>query len=130
MTMRARIEPRETHLQVEMSGSFNLGEAKTLSLEFLAACIDFGLARILVDHRPVTGQVSVIERWDYSDFMARQVHAHAIAGRLRAPRFAYLGNALVDPRRFGELVAVNRGLIVRATTRPEEAFEWLGIPES
>lgn len=128
--MRAAMDPKEAYLHVEITGAFNLGDAKTLSLEFLEACIDFGLARVLVDHRPVTGQISVIERWDYSDFMARQVHAHAIAGRLRAPRFAYLGNELVDPRRFGELVAVNRGLIVRSTTRPEEAFEWLGIPES
>jgi hypothetical protein len=128
--MRAAIDAKEAYLHVEVTGVFNLGEAKTISLRFLAACVDYGLARALVDHRPLTGQISVIERWDYSDFMARQVHAHATAGRLRAPRLAYLGSELVDPRRFGELVAVNRGLIVRSTTRPEEAFEWIGIPES
>jgi hypothetical protein len=34
---------------------------------------------------------------------------------------------MLDPDRFGELVAVNRGMDVKAFQSPEEALHWLGV---
>ena len=42
------------------------------------------------------------------------------------PRFAYVAHAPVrDPERFGETVAVNRGMNVKVFETPEDAMEWL-----
>jgi len=46
----------------------------------------------------------------------------------RAPRFAYVMNEpLRDPRRYGETVAVNRGMTVKTFETIEEAFKWLEL---
>ena len=36
--------------------------------------------------------------------------------------------SLRDPQRYGETVAVNRGMDVKTFETPEEAFEWLERP--
>jgi len=44
-------------------------------------------------------------------------------------RFAYvLKEPLLDPDKFGETVAVNRGMSVRAFDNLEEALAWLEVP--
>ena len=44
----------------------------------------------------------------------------------RAPRFAYVMNQpLRDPGKYGETVAVNRGMSVKTFETLEEAFAWL-----
>jgi hypothetical protein len=41
---------------------------------------------------------------------------------------AYVGDEpLIDPARFGETVAVNRGALIKVTTDLNEAFAWLGV---
>ena len=45
-----------------------------------------------------------------------------------APRFAYvLEEPMLDPERFGETVAVNRGMRVRAFDNLEAARAWLEL---
>jgi hypothetical protein len=44
------------------------------------------------------------------------------------PRFAYvLHEPLRDPHRYGEIVAANRGMLVKTFETPEVALEWLGL---
>jgi hypothetical protein len=47
----------------------------------------------------------------------------------QAPQFAYVMNEpLRDSQRYGETVAVNRGMNVKTFETLEEAFEWLERP--
>jgi len=51
--------------------------------------------------------------------------------RIAVPRFAYvLVEPLLDPNRFGETAAVNRGMQVRAFDDMKQAEWWLGIPSN
>ena len=46
-------------------------------------------------------------------------------------RFAYvLKEPVLDPKKFGETVAVNRGMLIRVFDNPEEALQWLEIPSA
>jgi hypothetical protein len=69
-----------------------------------------------------------LERFLYAEFAAREttklIQEHKIA-----PRFACVITApLRDPKRFGENVAVNRGMNVRTFETIKDAFGWLELP--
>jgi hypothetical protein len=60
--------------------------------------------------------------------MAKEMGRFSGAGVSRNTRFACLGTEpMVDRGRFGETVAVNRGLKVKVTESLEEALRWLEI---
>ena len=52
------------------------------------------------------------------------------AGIISHVRFAFLGNyPIIDPGRFGETVAINRGLTLKVATDYKEALDWLSVNE-
>lgn len=127
MGLSLRIEPRDTYLYVVLTGAFSLPEAKTLSLRILDACVEHRITKVLVDVHAVSGPISVMERFDYAEFLS-QKHLEYVARKLPPARFAYVGTEpIIDPGRFGETVAVNRGMAIRATTDLREALRWLGV---
>ena len=66
-----------------------------------------------------------MERFYYGEFAAQTVVAQGLSA---STRFAYvLREPVLDPRRFGETVAVNRGMNAKAFDSREDAFHWLGI---
>lgn len=73
---------------------------------------------MLVDLREVTdARLSDIDRYDVGVLAAR--------GSVGAPVAVVASETFVDPRRFGEVVARNRGLNVRVFTDMDEAMAWL-----
>jgi hypothetical protein len=112
-------------LNVDARGEFSLEEAKRVFLEMLAAVARYQAEKILLDGRKVKGKPEDLERFFYGEFAAREtlrlVKEHRIV-----PRFAYVIHVpLRDPRRFGETVAVNRGMNVKIFETSEDALEWL-----
>jgi hypothetical protein len=115
-------------LNVHARGEFSLEEAKRAFLEMLGAVAQYKAKKVLFDGRKLKGKLEVWERFYYGVFAAtetmRLVKEHRID-----PRFAYvLNQPLRDPRRLGETVMVNRGMILKTFETPEEAFEWLELP--
>ena len=91
----------------------------------LGAVAQYKAETVLIDAREVKGKPELVERFYYGEFAAtetiRLFNEHRIF-----PRFAYvIHQPLRDPERFGETVAVNRGMIVKTFETLEEAFEWL-----
>jgi hypothetical protein len=126
--MEIRIQPRDEYLYVHLSGTLELVEAKRVSAEFLDASIESGLSNILVDARHVQGYWTTMERFEYASFMVAKNLERLQAKNLKNLRIAYVGSEpILDPERFAETVAVNRGVNIRAMTDIEEALEWLGI---
>jgi len=63
----------------------------------------------------------LMERFYYGEFAARTVMYYFVDS-LRSPLFAYvLKEPVLDLRRFGETVAVNRGMQVRAAPNGKSA---------
>jgi hypothetical protein len=116
-------------LNVVAKGEFSLEEAKRAFLEMLGAVAQYQAEKILFDGRKLNGKPSHIERFYYGYFAATETISLMAKYQMpRPPRFAYVLNGpLRDPLRYGETVAVNRGMSVKTFETPEEAFEWLGL---
>jgi len=122
------IQPEPGYLNVVATGRFSLPEAKRTFLQMLEAIALHKCTKALFDGREIDGNPTTIERFYYSEFAAKS--ALDIVGRsiFRPPQFAYvLREPMLDPTRFGEDVAVNRGMWVKAFDNPEQALQWLGV---
>ena len=69
-----------------------------------------------------------MERFFYGEFAAQEIAKFADRGVSRATQFAYVLEApVLDLHRFGETVAVNRGMYVKVFDNLQDALEWIGI---
>jgi hypothetical protein len=116
-------------LRATIVGEFSLPEAEQHFLEILAAAAIHERDKILLDGREVQGNIETIERFLFGEFTA-----HAVARYTqersppRVPQFAYvIHEPILDPQRFGETVAVNRGMWVKVFDNLEEALRWLNV---
>lgn len=130
MSMRLAIRFEAGLLNVEAGGRFSLREAKRTFLEILEAADLHGTRKILFDGRQVIGHPATMERFYYAAFAAESSIAFARRTRSGAGQFAYvLREPMLDPARFGETVALNRGMYVKAFDDLEDALAWLrGTP--
>jgi hypothetical protein len=109
-------------------GEFSLEEAKRTFLEMLDALARHDVKKVLFDGRGITGKPALIERFYYGEFVAQAVNKFADRGVPRGTKFAYvLKEPVLDKKRFGETVAVNRGMVVKTFDNMEGALKWLGI---
>ena len=126
MGMIFKISAGSGFLHVSATGEFTLGEAKRTFLEVLDALARHNYEKVVIDGRKLTGEPKTIERFYYGEFAAQAVAS--FRGVSRASKFAYvLEPPVLDPGRFGETVAVNRGMNVKAFENLEDAFGWLGL---
>ncbi|MCX6142719.1 MAG: hypothetical protein NTZ35_05815 [Ignavibacteriales bacterium] len=83
------------------------------------------ISKLLIDARNVTGTISAMERIDFSVIVAKAVFGEDGS---RIMKVAIAGNEpLVDPARFAETVAVNRGAQAEVTLDLDEALKWLDM---
>jgi hypothetical protein len=128
MSMFLAIRPEPGLLHVDATGEFSLKEAKRTFIEMLEAVALHKTNKVFFDGRKLLGKPEKMERFYYGEFVARTVWYFAELGVSRATKYAYVLRApVIDPGRFGETVARNRGMDVMAFDNPEEALEWLGI---
>jgi hypothetical protein len=115
-------------LSVYTAGRASLEELKQNFLDILAAVIEHKRQKVLFDGREIKGKFTETARFDYASFIADQV-AHSSEPLItRTTRFAFvLHPAALGPQRFGETVALNRGMNLKAFEDREEALRWLGV---
>src|SRR4029453_1618910 len=114
-------------LRTMVTGEVAVAEAQRVFLEFLEAVTRQSTAKILLDGRELQGEPTTIQRFLFSEFAAHAVaryrRTHSAS---RALQFAcVLQEPVLDPQRFGETVAVNRGMWVKVFDNPEDALAWL-----
>jgi hypothetical protein len=124
--MRLAMRPHADLLAVRATGKFSLDEAKGTFLQIMDAVALHRTKHVLFDGRTITGNPETIERFYYGEFAAATVAQRKNRGKSGDTRFAYvLKEPVLDPERFGETVAVNRGMHVKAFDNLEEALKWL-----
>jgi len=112
-------------LIVNASGDFSLEVAKRAFQEMLIAVVECQANKILFDGRTMKGKPEVLERFFYGEFAARETQK-LIQKHKFVPRLAYVLNTpLRDPNRFGETVAINRGMHCKVFGSLHEAIKWL-----
>ena len=130
MTLTIDIEARPHYLYAAVSGEFSMSGAQAAYDQAVQAALPLAQTRILIDVRHVTGKPSQEERYALGLFVAAEQRLLAARSSF-VPRVAVLGKQpLVDPNRFAETVAVNRGATLKVSERLEEALAWLGISEA
>ena len=128
MNMQIEMRPESDLLSVHATGEFALEEAKRTFLELMEAVALYKSKQVLFDGRTLVGKPKTMERFYYGEFAAQTVLQYSKRGVSRATQFGYvLREPVLDPRRFGETVAWNRGVRVKAFSNVEDALKWLGI---
>ncbi len=129
MELKLSIRADEELLCATYSGKFSLAEAQETFLQIIEGIQQHKLQKILVDGRAITGEPSTLERFLYGEFAAEKVMTLRIQHAL-FPRFAYvLIPPVLDLRRLGENVAVNRGMVIKTFENLDNALQWLGIDQ-
>ena len=131
MAMSLSTELQADCLHATVEGEFDLREAEELFLQILSAVEQYKSDKVLFDGQRVTGDLTTIQRFCYGEFVAKAVVAFVIRTGMQQPRFAYvLRPPVLDPLRFGEAVAANRGMQVKAFDNVPAARVWLGTVTS
>ena len=126
MTSRLHVEHRDSYLYARAAGPSELAAAKEFFQQILSACKKHNISNVLYDCRLAEGAFSTMERYNYGAYIADAIRKSGVV-----PRFAYVGTEQhIDPDRFGETVAVNRGVVLKVTTDLCEALDWLGVEDS
>lgn len=124
MSMKLQITAEDFFLRVCVSGIFSLANANKACVEMFKAVEQHKAMEVLVDCRHLAGSPSTMERFEHSEFGA----ARMIDFSAWITRFAYVGMPpLIDPQKFGETVAVNRGVKIKVFTNIEDALRWLEL---
>jgi hypothetical protein len=124
MSMALQMSVESGALYVTASGNFSLAEAQRTFLEMIGAVAQNKVGKVFFDGREVEGNPELMERFYFGEFAARTVVDHGLS----CLRFAcVLKEPLLDPGRFGENVAVNRGMQIKAFDDFKEAQTWLEI---
>lgn len=78
-----------------------------------------GVTKVMIDARESTGDLRTMDRFQYGELAATYLRPFKLAFVIRAD--------LLEPARFGETVAVNRGGNVRVFGDANEARAWLDV---
>jgi hypothetical protein len=113
---------------VRIEGPFDFQSSISVNDAILGSIEKYQAATAFVDFRKVTGDLAPMERFHYAEDFAKKYLELFRSGRIKRPQLVFLGNyPQLDPHRFDETVAVNRGVPIRSTEDPKDVWEWLGI---
>jgi hypothetical protein len=106
------------------TGPCSLAEVKKICSQAVDVVLEHEMPKVLVDANGVTGNLSTMDRFKSAEYLADDIIQRAL-GKLTKIAFVAKVPPL-DPERFGETVARNRGVNAKATTDIDEAIMWLG----
>lgn len=120
-----QLELEQGILHAVVSGEFELTAAQIDFLELLDGAHRRGARKVLIDGQQMTGSPGDFERFLYGEFAAWST-VEMMRERNVTLRFAYvIHEPMRDSKRFGENVAVNRGMDVKTFENTNAAIEWL-----
>ncbi len=121
-------EPHEDYLRIALEGDWDNSGYGATADKILAICERHQIPKILMDVRGLNGNPNALERFSMATIFTAKYFIVRLSHRIPPCRFAVIGkNPMVDPKRFEETVAINRGLPVKTFTQLEEAMEWLEV---
>jgi hypothetical protein len=129
MNVNLAIEPRAGYLLVTLTGEYQADSARQIFAQTLDACVEHKLQRVLMDIRSLKTKmpITTLDRYQFVEALAQSRIDH-LAWGLESLQFALVETEdQIDPKRFGETVAANRGVNAKATTDIADALAWLGV---
>ena len=121
------IELRAGYVYAALSGPFDIESAKGVYRAVLQIAAAQRHTRILMDATRITGEMTMADRLAFGTFMAEE-QASVLGALPEGPQVAILAAApIMDPGRFTQAVANNRGVRMRASDSLQELLSWLGV---
>ena len=124
MPLTHKIEKKPDYIQMIFEGDSETSFTnEALIKQIIEVYVAHKATKILVDLRKVTGDRTTMQRFELGVLAADKYHE--IQSKLNLPNcfFAAVGNEpIVDPNRFAETVAVNRGLNIKVFTEMDKAI--------
>jgi hypothetical protein len=122
--MEIHFDEEPGFVRVRFTGLWSIPKDSPVTKRVLEECRGRKKDLLLIDFSGVENQkLSLAERFRLG------VSALGFAGKLR--RIAVIGRPdLLDGQRFGEMVARNRGINIRAFNTPDDATQWLLADEA
>jgi hypothetical protein len=118
---------RPGYVHATLSGVFQLDSAKELFRAILGIAAARGEPKILLDCTRIGGEMTAQDRLEFGTYMA-SAQERVVARLPGGPRIAILAAPpIMDPGRFTQAVANNRGVRMRASDSLEELRSWLGV---
>jgi len=118
MSHNVEITKSEEYLQITFSGPFSPTAARDSVDTMVTACAREGCSKVLFDCRPMTGDMSVSDRFETGTYGAAKIPVQI--------KIAMLGREdQISPDNFFETVARNRGVNVTVFSDIDAALEWL-----
>lgn len=115
---------KDNYLSVNVSGYFSLSDAKKMFTEALEVLYEIKLSRLFFNVHKVKGKVTTMDRYDLGEYAAVEAINFLLKGLPKITISFYGVEPIIDPERFGELVAKNRGLNIKVTTDKNEALNF------
>jgi hypothetical protein len=130
VTLDIEITQKVDHLQVDVSGTYDMREAIDRFPLVIAACRLTGLDKALIDFRQLEGETAAIQKLIYAIEVTEYYQKHLDSGG-QPLRIAYLGQApLVSTYEPGLDLARQEQLPFTLTTDLDEALSWLGVEDT
>jgi len=123
MSVEIEISLAPDHIRLDCSGTCStLSELKAVFQQAVTLARDNQRRKILILANAVRGELTTQDRYEGARFLTDQVfHAPEWISAI-----AVVGQPpLIDPARFGETVARNRGINGRVFTDQDEAVAWI-----
>lgn len=121
------IELRAGYVYAALGGEFDIESARDVYRGILQIAAGQGQPRILMDATRITGEMSVSDRLAFGTFLAEE-QARVLGQLPDGPQLAILAvPPIMDPGRFTQAVANNRGVRMRASDSLQELLSWLGV---
>lgn len=127
LPLKYSLKVKDSYLSVSVSGHFSLSEAKIMYADALTILFEKNLSIILFDAAKVKGKVTTLERYYFGEFAAFESLKYLRKGLKRITVSICGEEPIIDPKRFGEIVARNRGLNLKVTTDKNESLQFLGV---
>ena len=118
---------KDSYLSVTLSGHFSLSDVKIMYTDALESLLDNKFSKLFFNAYKVKGKVTTIDRYYFGEFAAFESLEYMRKGLLKIAVSIYGREPIIDPERFGEIVARNRGLNLKVTTSKNEALQFLGV---
>ena len=126
MAFRTAVDKREDHVRFIITGLFEISSVSGTLEEILKEVADLKASKVLLDVRELQGIPSLWERFQFATIFTALYLKNRARGTIPVSHYAVLGKEpLIDPSRFGEKVARNRGISVSVFDSEEGALLWL-----
>jgi hypothetical protein len=127
MGIEVNLVKKQTHLEVQVSGIYDMQEAMAEFNHVFLTCSQTDLSKVLIDFRQMDGDIAAIEKMIYAMGVIENYKNYLKAGGKRLI-FAFLGKApQISTYEPGLEIARERGIPVILTRDISEAKTFLAI---